>query len=330
VDDHEPQGFLGIVGASDPMHQLFAQLRLFAPYEETVLIQGESGTGKELVARALHTLSPRSAGPFVAVNCAALPENLLESEFFGHVRGAFTGAVRDRIGAVEKASGGTLFLDEIGELSVGLQAKLLRFLQERRYSRVGEHNERLGAARILAATNREFSKSIALGHFREDLYFRLNVLPLPVPPLRERPTDIPLLVDHFLRDAAGPGQAPKRAPRELLELFLRHPWPGNVRELQNTVKYLAILSPGSQLQVAALPPSFRGVSRDREDGHDGSGHRSPASSGQGEKSQILAALREAGGNRARAARALGMHRTTLYRKMAVLGITPFPAPGDRE
>ncbi len=324
VDDSDMEHFLGIVGNSDVMLRLIEQVKLFAPHEETVLIQGESGTGKERIARALHTLGERSSMPYVAVNCAALPSNLLESEFFGHVRGAFTGALRDRAGAVETARGGTLFLDEIGEMPVELQAKMLRFLQDKTFSRVGESGQRTSDVRIVAATNRDLKSAISGGSFREDLFFRLNVLPLRVPALRERPTDIPLLMQHFL-EIADRGRHHKRYfSREVTERFLRYSWPGNVRELQNVIKYMAITSPLSSLHVGSIPADTLAAMSPQGPVMDGKRQETVQLPGEEEEAfRIRDALVQAGGNRGRAAAALGLHRTTLHRKMIRYGIRPF-------
>ncbi|HEY3355622.1 MAG TPA: sigma-54 dependent transcriptional regulator [Polyangia bacterium] len=240
-----------LLGESAAMHAVLDRVRQVAPTDTTVLITGESGTGKELVARALHFGGPRRAGPFVVVNCGAIPRDLLESELFGHVRGAFTGAVRDKQGKFEQANGGTLFLDEIAELPPELQVKLLRVVQEREIERVGEGKPRRVDVRLVAATNRDLEAMIAKGEFREDLYYRINVIPIDLPPLRERAEDIPLLVRHFLKRFA-PDAAIAVAP-EALEALTRARWRGNVRELMNVCERLVTLRRGDHLETADLP-----------------------------------------------------------------------------
>jgi two-component system NtrC family response regulator len=239
-----------MVGISDNMQEVFAVVRKVAPTEASVLITGESGTGKELIARAIHQGSSRSAAPFVAINCAAIPANLLESELFGHVRGAFTGAVRDRAGKFEQADGGTLFLDEVGELPLELQPKLLRVLQEMEVEPVGGEARTVNV-RIVAATNQDIETSLREGRFREDLYYRLNVIPIELPPLRERAEDIPLLVKHFL--ARFSPDVSVAISDDALEKMVAYPWPGNVRELQNTVERMVVLNSGEALERQHLP-----------------------------------------------------------------------------
>lgn len=247
--------FRNIIGISREMEQVFHIVRKVADTEATVLITGESGTGKELVARAIHSLSSRRVARFVTINCAAIPRDLLESELFGHVRGAFTGAVRDKPGKFQMADGGTLFLDEVGELPVELQPKLLRALQERVVDPVGGDNPRKLDVRVLAATNSDLEKAIVAGSFREDLYYRLAVIPIHLPPLRERKEDVTLLVRHFLVKHGG--QQVKFAP-ETIEAMQRYPWPGNVRELENTVERLLIMRGSDIIEAADLPDKIRG------------------------------------------------------------------------
>lgn len=247
--------FRNIIGISREMEQVFHIVRKVADTEATVLITGESGTGKELVARAIHSLSSRRAGPFVAINCAAIPRDLLESELFGHVKGAFTGAVRDKPGKFQMAGGGTLFLDEVGELPVELQPKLLRALQERIVEPVGGDNPRKLDVRVAAATNSDLEKAIAAGSFREDLYYRLAVIPIHLPPLRERREDITLLVMHFL--AKHGGLSVRFAP-EALEIMQYYHWPGNVRELENTVERMLVMRGSDLIKAADLPDKIRG------------------------------------------------------------------------
>ena len=242
-----------IIGQSKAMQEVYWNIERVAPSVATVLLLGESGTGKELVARAIHDASPRKDRPFIKVNCAALPENLLESELFGHEKGAFTGAVVSRIGRFEQADGGTIFLDEIGELPLTLQAKLLRVLQEQQFERLGASRTQSVDVRIIAATNVNLEQAVVRGLFRNDLYYRLNVVPLHLPPLRNRRDDIPLLLDHFLRSSNKRNEKTLRMSREFLDFLTDYDWPGNVRELQNLVERLVILAAGDVLRVEDLP-----------------------------------------------------------------------------
>ncbi len=245
--------FGDIVGNSAPLKEVLRQIQKVAPTDASVLIQGESGAGKELIARAIHERSQRHARPLIKVNCASVPRELFESEFFGHVKGSFTGAVRDRAGRFQLADGGTLFLDEIGEIPLELQSKLLRVLQEGEYERVGEEHTRKTNVRVIAATNRDLPREMAAGRFREDLYYRLNVFPLTVPPLRERQADIPFLAEHFLRRAQQRivGTSAKLT-RANVEQLRQYDWPGNIRELQNVIERAVILSQGGALQLDGL------------------------------------------------------------------------------
>src|SRR5215208_3875860 len=243
-----------IVGQSKSMKDVFAKIQRAAPVDCTVLILGESGTGKELVAQALHHNSPRKKGPFVAVNCAAVPANLVESELFGHVRGAFTGATDKRMGRFEQADGGTLFIDEIGDFELGLQAKLLRVLETLTLTPVGGAEDRKVNVRVVAATSRDLRKMVEEGKFREDLFYRLNVLTITLPPLRQRPDDIPILVDHFLKDiSAQRHAAPRRVSPEVMRRFQQYHWPGNVRELRNVLESMMVLAEGEILTEKDLP-----------------------------------------------------------------------------
>jgi two-component system response regulator GlrR len=242
-----------LLGSSDAIARVRETIARVAPTDVTVLVTGESGTGKELAARSLHALSPRSHGPFVAVNCAALPAELLESELFGYAKGAFTGATRDREGLFAAAKGGTLFLDEVGDASPAVQSKLLRVLQERRYTRVGSTAEEEADVRVIAATNRDLRADVVAGRFREDLFFRLHVVPLEMPPLRERREDVPLLAEVFLeRAAARHGFAVPRLSRDALDAMLAHPWPGNVRELANVMEAALLLAGADELRAEHL------------------------------------------------------------------------------
>lgn len=345
-------GFESIVGRSEAMERLFEQMKLVAPTRSTVLIQGESGTGKELVANALHRVSPRRNERFLAINCGAIPSDILESELFGHERGSFTGAVARKIGKFELAHRGTLFLDEISELYPELQVKLLRVLEERRVMRVGGSDLIDVDFRLIAATNRDLEKEIAEGRFREDLYYRLKVVTLRIPPLRERPTDIPLLIEHYLK-AFGQehGKEAKRVAPEALELLVRYPWPGNVRQLKNAVESMVIFAASGTIGLRDLPSEVRDSSGVVLPPAERSGHGAPAvaavptfpggaavelyahepsvmaaptvtSSPSGpktmadiERQAILETLEKTGGHRARAADLLGIGLRTLQRKL---------------
>ena len=306
-----------IIGSSAPMVALWDLIVHVAPTEATVLINGESGTGKELVASALHHKSLRSSGPFVKVNCAALAETLLESELFGHERGAFTGADRRREGRFVQAHGGTLFLDEIGETSPAMQAKLLRVLQEHELQRVGGQETIRVDVRIIVATNRDLEEEVAAGLFREDLYYRLNVVELEVPPLRDRHGDIPLLATYFLRRFADKNnRAVSGITPECMDILNRYPWPGNVRELEHCIERGVILMRGDYLDVNALPLAVQrwaGANEPRETGE-------PSTLKEAEKALILKTLEETGGNRSEAARRLQITRKTLLNKLKSYGI----------
>ena len=306
-----------IIGSSAPMVALWDLIVHVAPTEATVLINGESGTGKELVASALHHKSLRSSGPFVKVNCAALAETLLESELFGHERGAFTGADRRREGRFVQAHGGTLFLDEIGETSPAMQAKLLRVLQEHELQRVGGQETIRVDVRIIVATNRDLEEEVAAGRFREDLYYRLNVVELEVPPLRDRHGDIPLLANYFLRRFADKNnRAVSGITPECMDILNRYPWPGNVRELEHCIERGVILMRGDYLDVNALPLAVQrwaGANEPRETGE-------PSTLKEAEKALILKTLEETGGNRSEAARRLQITRKTLLNKLKSYGI----------
>src|SRR5881275_3235530 len=311
-----------MVGESYAMRQLREQVAMAAPTNGRVLIYGENGTGKELVARTIHALSRRRAGAFVEVNCAAIPEELIESELFGHVRGAFTGAVADRRGKFEMADGGTLFLDEIGDMSVKTQAKVLRVLQEQVVEPVGGTASVRVDVRVIAATNKDLPTEIRGGRFREDLYFRLNVIPIFVPPLRDREADIPLLAEHFMADFAREyGRRPKRLDPGATTGLRSYKWPGNVRELRNVIERLMIMVPGDTITLADLEFLEGGaVAAIEEPG-------APALSlhdarERFERDYILRALAAQHGNISRTADALGVERSNLYKKMKAFGIAP--------
>jgi two-component system, NtrC family, response regulator HydG len=310
----DSSGFISsIIGSAPPMMELLEMIRYVAPTEATVLVAGESGTGKELVAESLHKNSDRQGGPFIKVNCAALAESLLESELFGHEKGAFTGAERRREGKFVQASGGTLFLDEIGETSQAMQVKLLRVLQEQELQRVGGEETVKVDVRIIAATNRDLEEEVKKGAFREDLYYRLNVVMLTVPPLRDRREDIPLLVHHFVRKFAEKNRRTVECiTPECMELLCRYPWPGNVRELENAIERGVILMRGDQLTEKSLPLTIQ-----RQDTvvADPSSDERTGSLFEAEKSMILQTLAETSGNKSEAARRLGITRKTLQNKL---------------
>jgi two-component system response regulator AtoC len=308
---------VGVVTADPSMREPYRRLVRFGPQPVTVLVVGESGSGKEAVARAVHTLSSRSQGPFVSVNVPAIPAGLLESELFGHARGAFTGAERDRRGLLDEASGGTIFFDEIGDLNSALQAKLLRALQEREIRRVGENRGRAVDLRVVSATSRDLSKEVEAGRFREDLYYRLHVALIALPPLRERGRDALLLARHFLdRFAREFGRGPLRFTPEAQAALLAHRWPGNVRELQNAVCQAAALAePGGALSADLLPPSIRRAIPPPAAAGD---YRSRVAAHR--RRLVREALERSGGNRSRAARELGLSRQALLYLMKELGV----------
>ena len=307
-----------LLGNTLEMRRLKEEIRTAAPSDSRILILGENGTGKELVARQIHRLSKRASRPFVEVNCAAIPEDLIESELFGHVKGAFTGAAADRRGRFEQAHGGTLFLDEIADMSLKTQAKVLRVLQEQRFERVGGGATIQVDVRVLAATNKDLEEEIRQGRFREDLYFRLAVIPLHVPPLRERREDIPLLIDHFLTFFAHDlGRRLKKMDEASMARLTDYAWPGNVRELRNLVERLMIMAPGETIGVRDLPPGIRGK-EDRDPEGDSPTLREARIAF--EKRYIERKLAEMEGNVTRTAEALGLERSHLYRKMRAYGI----------
>ncbi len=319
----ETGSFGDILGKSPALQRVLHQVQLVAATDANVLVLGESGTGKELIARAIHNRSPRARKPLVKVNCGSIPRELFESEFFGHVRGSFTGAVRDRLGRFQLADGGTLFLDEVGEIPLELQAKLLRVLQEGEFERVGDEVTRRVNVRVVAATNRDLKKEIAEGRFRLDLYYRLGVFPIDVPPLRERPEDIPDLVAHFVRQAALRFHVPQPAvPKRELERAQAYEWPGNVRELQNVVERAIIVSHGGKLAME-LPDGKLITSPQRviPEGEV----ISEAEWREREKANVLLALRQTNyriSGKGGAAEVLGVNAATLTSRIKVLGIKP--------
>jgi len=312
----EKFGFEKIIGDSVPMKKMFELVRQVADTRTVVLIEGESGTGKELVAQAIHNNSSRRSGPFICVNCAAITETLLESELFGHEKGAFTGAIQQKKGRFELADGGSLFLDEIGEMPASMQAKLLRVLQEYSFERVGGTKTIKVDVRVIAATNSPLEERVKAGTFREDLFYRLNVVPIKLPPLRERRDDIPLLVCHFIREyAERNGTPPKTITRRAMDQMCAYDWPGNVRELQNVVQNMLITSKEDELDVKNLPerirpslPDSRGV------------FPVGLTMKQLEEQAILKTLEHTGGNRKRAAEMLGIGLRTLHRKLRQYGM----------
>ncbi len=317
--------FENLIGTSAAMLKLSDTIAGVMGSDCNVLIAGESGTGKELVAKAIHYNGPRQKKKFVAIDCGALPESLLEAELFGFVRGAFTGADRDKVGLVEEAHGGTLFLDEITNTSVALQARLLRVLQEHEVRRVGENTPRRVDVRVIAATNADIAALMKEGRFRSDLYYRLNVVTIDVPPLRERRDDIPLLADHFIRLRSGEAAPRKRLAPGVIEALGRYDWPGNVRELENVIERLLVLAPGPVISQAALPANVRAAAGLRDLAATG-GHESGPNGGNGngpksgEQMMVEDALRRFGGDKAKAARFIGWNRQKLYRKLKDLGI----------
>jgi len=300
----ELKSFAGIIGQDAKMLQIYKQIRELGSNDYPVCITGETGTGKELVATAIHDESRRGGGTFVPVNCAALPEGILESELFGHVKGAFTGAVRDKKGRFELADRGTLFLDEVAELPIVVQAKLLRVIQEGRFERLGDEKTLCVDVRLICATNRNLKREMERGHFREDLYYRINVVPIHLPALREKKNDIPLLLDHFLTKAREEGQETQGISPEAMELIKHYPWPGNVRELQSALRFALIKARGRFIHVADLPLELRIWQESRP-------ARGPARKLNPET--VKEALLQSGGNKAKAAKILGVGRATLYR-----------------
>jgi formate hydrogenlyase transcriptional activator len=304
--------FEGIVGKSPILRGVLDQIRTVAPTDSTVLIEGETGTGKELIAHAIHTHSRRRDRPFVRLNCAAIPVGLLESELFGHEKGAFTGAVGQKIGRFEAANGGTLFLDEIGDIPLELQAKLLRVLQEQEFERLGSTYTHRVNVRVVAATNQDLATLVAEKLFRMDLYYRLNVFPVALPPLRRRPEDIPMLVAHFVHKyAKSMAKQVGRITSDAMDELVRYPWPGNIRELQNFIERAMILTNGDVLQLSELPSSPIVP-------------RAPVTLAEAERDHILNALRESNwvvGGATGAASRLGVKRTTLISKMRKRGVS---------
>ncbi len=316
-------GMGNIIGESAAMREVFETIQQVAPTTANVLIEGETGTGKELVARAIHQLSPRKNGPFIPVHCAALPTTLLESELFGHERGAFTDAKERRIGRFEMADGGTLFLDEVGEIEPAIQVKLLRALEERAFERLGGQKTIHVDVRLVTATNKQLQQLVSEKKFRDDLYFRLNVVTITLPPVRERSRDIPLLVKAFLDEfnRANKKKVGELAP-DVLDALINYPWPGNVRELRNCVERMVVLARGTKVSIADLPPNIRNpqpVAAGVDRGEPPSA-RAATTIEEMKKQAVVSTLRECGGNRTAAAERLGISRRTLHRKLKEYGL----------
>jgi PAS domain S-box-containing protein len=306
------ESFEGIIGKSAAMQQVFDLIRSAAHSDAPVAIYGESGTGKELAATAIHRLGGRSEGPFVKVNCAALNESLLESELFGHVKGAFTGADRNRKGRFEAAGGGDIFLDEIGDIPLSTQVKLLRVLQEKEIEKVGDHKPLSIDVRFITATNKDLKVLMEEGRFREDLYYRVGVIPIYLPPLRERPEDIPLLIDTFINRIRLKSRKNINGMDETaLEVLVSYGWPGNIRELINAIEYAFVICPGEEIQQNHLPPGITGKGRYPSLKRPKKGRLESSEA----KETILAALKKTGGNKTEAAEALGISRVTLWKRL---------------
>ncbi|MGI9537038.1 MAG: sigma 54-interacting transcriptional regulator [Desulfocapsaceae bacterium] len=319
LDKHS---YHNIIGKSEVMQRIYSLLEQTADLDINVLICGESGTGKELIADAVHYASSRAKKPFIKVNCAALSESLLESELFGHVSGAFTGAVKDRIGRCQAAEGGTLFLDEIGDISPGFQAKLLRFLEQKEFERIGESTTQKADVRVVAATNHDLQKKVENKEFREDLYYRLKNILIRLPPLRERSDDIPLLISHFIKTSRKTmNKNIQGLGREVTKMFLHYPWPGNIRELRSIIHFGCALCPGEVIEPEHLPPEFlsaAAIERPAERAVDFLDQ--PSERPVSEKEAILETLDKTDWNKAKTARLLGMSRATLYSKLLKYGI----------
>jgi DNA-binding NtrC family response regulator len=320
------QGTRRIIGKSSRIQEVFETVRKVARSDSTVLLCGESGTGKELFAREIHAASRRAEGPFVSINCGALPENLLESELFGHVKGSFTGAIRDKDGLFKVATGGTFLLDEVGETSLAIQVKLLRVLQEREIIPVGGEKPIPVDVRLIAATNADLEQSVDRGGFRADLFYRLNVIPVTLPPLRERSEDIPMLVEHFLKESCRCAErAVMPIDEDALAALCRHDWPGNVRELENVIERVVILEEGDRISLASLPERIvRG--RRSAAGRDGA-RPTEARDGAGtlediERDYLIKVLEETGWQKKKASTILGINSSTLYRKIQRYGLEP--------
>jgi len=310
--------FKEIIGKSEEIQGVFKLVNKVADTDSTILISGESGTGKELIAKAIHYRSGRASAPFVSINCGALPENLLESELFGHVKGSFTGAIRDKDGMFKVASGGTFFLDEVGETTLAIQVKLLRVLQEREIIPVGGTAPIKVDVRLIAATNADLEKAVKEERFRADLYYRLNVIPVVIPPLRDRRDDIPLLVDHFLHIASERAGRRKAITKQAMELLTNYDWPGNVRELENIVERACILQEGDEILVEDLPEKVRHHSQERRKVVM---QETQVTLDELEKEYLVSVLEETGWQKKKASQILGINASTLYRKIQRYGLS---------
>ncbi|MHB8881877.1 MAG: sigma 54-interacting transcriptional regulator [Thermodesulfovibrionales bacterium] len=308
-----------IIGHSDRMQEVFEAVHRVAPSRANVLLRGESGTGKELIAKALHYMSPRAKNPFIKFNCASIPEGLLESELFGHEKGAFTGAMSLRKGRFELAHTGTIFLDEIGDLPLSLQPKILRVLQEKEFERVGGEKTITVDVRLIAATSRDLEELVSSGTFREDLYYRLNVVPVYLPPLRERKEDIPFLADFFMEKYNKENRKSAEISTDELNLFMRYAWPGNVRELENTIERLVVMSTGKAVSLRDIPAVIRDAALRKQAA--GPGDALPLTIADIEKQRIIEALNQAGWNQAKAARMLGITSRQIGYKIKIHGIS---------
>jgi len=310
--------FKEIIGKSEEIQQVFTLVGKVADTDSTILICGESGTGKELIAKAIHYRSNRAGNPFVSINCGALPENLLESELFGHVKGSFTGAIKDKDGLFKVANSGTFFLDEVGETSPAIQVKLLRVLQEREIIPIGGTSPIKVDVRLIAATNADLERAVNEEKFRADLYYRLNVIPIDIPPLRERPDDIQLLVDHFLKSASERTGRRKTISKEAMELLTNYEWPGNVRELENIIERAGILQEGDQIQVEDLPDKIRNRTHERRKLVM---EKAQMTLEELEKEYLISVLEETNWQKKKASAVLGINASTLYRKIQRYGLT---------
>ncbi len=313
-----PEAFERMVGESAAMNEVFRRLRLAADSDVTVLLTGESGTGKELAAHAIHALSARNKQPFLAINCSAIPETLLESELFGHVAGSFTGATRDKPGLFVAAEGGTLFLDEIAEVSPAIQVKLLRVLQEREVRRVGDSRPTKIDVRLISATNQDLKEFVKSGKIREDFYYRIHVFEISLPPLRERREDIPALTQHFIRELSRQyDKSVDGITREALDAIVAHPWPGNIRELRNAIEHAMVTVSSDRVDIFDLPLEIR---KGRPESGTPAQTQELSPEEMSERSRIMDALQQTGGNRTQAAKLLGTSRVTLWKKMGRYGI----------
>lgn len=308
-----------IIGQSDRMLEIFESIQMAAPSNANILLLGESGTGKELVAKAIHYMSPRANGPFIKINCASIPDGLLESELFGHEKGAFTGALFLRKGKFELADKGTIFLDEVGDLPLALQPKILRVLQEREFERIGGEKTIKVDVRVIAATSKDLERLVNEGKFREDLYYRLNVIPIILPPLRERKEDIPLLLEHFLKKYNEENRKSISLSSEVIDLFKEYDWPGNVRELENTIERLVIMSKGNSITISDIPISIKNYSL-RQKIQFKAEDKLPVIVDEIEREKIIEALKKTGGNKSRAAKILGITPRQIGYKIKKLNI----------